>query len=341
MKIKTKDLQEALTAVKAGLANKEIIEQTTSFCFLNGVVCTYNDEISVRCPISGLNVTGAVSADLLYKVVQKIKGDEIDITVTDMELLLTSGKASSGLILDAEIKLPFSEVPTPEQWHDISPEFTETLKMAMQACSSDMLRPSMTGVHITPEYMESTDGYRCIRVDMLTPFTNTIIPMVVCRQVIGMTPTHVSITDGWVHFKNTAGVVLSGRIIQGTFPNTSGILAQTYEDGVSIVFPIALKDIIDRAEVVGKKQHEMDSSIYVKIENKEITVESKSVEGWYKEVANIKYTGSPVEFIITPSLLKIVLDKLPQSVISDKCSQIRFTGEGWVYLAMLKLKITK
>jgi len=38
MKINKKELKEALEIVKPGLANKEMIEQSTSFAFLKGKV---------------------------------------------------------------------------------------------------------------------------------------------------------------------------------------------------------------------------------------------------------------------------------------------------------------
>ena len=47
MKLNKADLQRALEIVKPGLANKEMIEHSTSFAFINGKVITYNDEISL------------------------------------------------------------------------------------------------------------------------------------------------------------------------------------------------------------------------------------------------------------------------------------------------------
>ena len=47
MKINRLILQKALETVKPGLANKEMIEQATSFAFMKDKVVTYNDEISI------------------------------------------------------------------------------------------------------------------------------------------------------------------------------------------------------------------------------------------------------------------------------------------------------
>ena len=55
MKIETSKFKTALDVVKPALASKEIIEQTTSFAFINGTVVAYNDEINeLNSNINGL-----------------------------------------------------------------------------------------------------------------------------------------------------------------------------------------------------------------------------------------------------------------------------------------------
>ena len=71
------DLLKALEIVKPGLASKEIIQQTTSFAFIEGRVVTFNDEISISHPVPDLDIQGAVQADELYKFLKKTKADEI------------------------------------------------------------------------------------------------------------------------------------------------------------------------------------------------------------------------------------------------------------------------
>ena len=56
MKTNKTKLQTALEIVKPGLANKEIIEQSTSFAFLKGKVVTYNDEVSISHPLKGIEL---------------------------------------------------------------------------------------------------------------------------------------------------------------------------------------------------------------------------------------------------------------------------------------------
>ena len=74
MKISRVELLEALEKVKPGLANKELIEQSTSFAFIGDRVVTYNDEISVSHTVKGLeNMRGAIKAKTLYEFLARVK----------------------------------------------------------------------------------------------------------------------------------------------------------------------------------------------------------------------------------------------------------------------------
>jgi len=99
MKIKKDDLKRALEIVKPGLANKEIIEQSGSFAFIEGRVVTYNDEISVSHPIKDLEITGTIRAEELYKFLGKIKEEEIDVNCTESEIVLKCGRATTGFAI--------------------------------------------------------------------------------------------------------------------------------------------------------------------------------------------------------------------------------------------------
>ena len=129
MKINKEQLQRALEIVKPGLANKELIEQSTSFAFMGGKVITYNDSISVSHPVEGLELEGAVLADNLYKFLGKIKKADVDLVVKDNEIILTTGKATAGLTLQSEIKLPLDETLSERgRWQKLPENFIDHIE---------------------------------------------------------------------------------------------------------------------------------------------------------------------------------------------------------------------
>ncbi len=73
-----KDLLKALDEVKPGVATKEMVEQTTSFAFIGDRVATYNNEIGISAVVPGINtvMSGAIRAEEMYKLMNKIKKEE-------------------------------------------------------------------------------------------------------------------------------------------------------------------------------------------------------------------------------------------------------------------------
>ena len=86
-----KELLGALSAVRPGLANKEVMEQSCSFVFDGGMVCTYNDEIAVSHPVPE-GISGAVRASELFSLLSKFPDEEIGVEVTEAELVVSGKK---------------------------------------------------------------------------------------------------------------------------------------------------------------------------------------------------------------------------------------------------------
>src|SRR5690554_5571655 len=116
LQVKKAELQAALEKVKPGLADRELIEQATSFAFMNGRVVTYNDEISISHPVQDLDVEGAIKAEALYSFLNRVKQDIITIDVDDNQVKIKAGRSKAGLVLEKEVKLPVEEVGEIGKW---------------------------------------------------------------------------------------------------------------------------------------------------------------------------------------------------------------------------------
>ena len=93
MKINKETLKQALEIVKPGLANKEIMEQSTSFAFIDDKVVTYNDEICISHPVPDIGIKGVIKAEEMYNFLGKVKTEEITVTQEENEIVLKSGRA--------------------------------------------------------------------------------------------------------------------------------------------------------------------------------------------------------------------------------------------------------
>jgi DNA polymerase III sliding clamp (beta) subunit (PCNA family) len=324
-----------LEKVRPGLSAKELIQQSTSFCFLEGNVVTYNDELSISSPVPNLEITGAVQATELYQLLKKLKQDDLELTVTENEIQLTSGKTKAGLTLQTEIKLPLSEVERKSKWKTLPENFKDALRFAVTSCSRDMSKPVLTCVHVNAEgFIEGCDNYRVARWTLEAEFpTGTfLIPQSSVLELLKLDPVKVALDSGWVHFITEDKTTMSCRIIDNKFPDTGKLFGVS---GVEITLPEGISDVLDRAMVFSKRDTVLDEAITIILEKNKLRIESKSETGWFKEeVPNDSYKGEELKFDVTPSLLKSILS---ETNVFEHCkNRLKFSGANWVYIVSLR-----
>ena len=346
MKIDKEKLQEALEIVKPALASKEVIEQTTSFAFINGRVIAYNDEISISHPVEGINFTGAIYAENLYKLLSKLKAPKkkeedglfmIDLEVEEAQVILSSGRTKAGLALQSEISLPLDEeVAIVGKWKDIpDPEnFRKFLKMAMGSCSRDMSTPVLTAVHVNEAgFIEASDGYKLTRCTLAQemPIRSFLIPATSAAEVIKIYPIKIATGNGWIHFKNEEDTILSCRIFEDNFPD---ITQHLKVKGIKVILPQSTEKVLDKAMIFSKRDHVLEEMVTVTIGDRRLKIRAESDTGWFEEELNIKHDGDQIQFYVTPYLLKDILAETQECVIGE--SKLKFNGEGWEYVSMLR-----
>jgi DNA polymerase III sliding clamp (beta) subunit (PCNA family) len=338
MKINKIRLQEALEIVKPGLANKELIEQSTSFAFMNGKVITYNDEISISHPVEGLELEGAILADNLYKFLGKVKKDDIDLSVEENEIILTTGKAKAGLTLQTEIKLPLDEELNEKgRWQKLPENFINDIAFVMTAAGSNMSQPLLTCVHIhNSGFVEASDSYRFARRQLSAemPIGSVLIPALSVVEITKLDPkpTRVAEGKGWIHFRNSTGTIISCRIFEDRYKDLSPFLKV---EGTRVVFPEGLDEILARAMVFSKRDHMLEEEIVIIIKDKILKMAAKSDSGWFREETDMpNFKGEPIKFVITPYLLKGILSETKVCELTH--NRIKFEGTGWIYISILK-----
>jgi len=335
MKIKRSELLEALELVKPGLAGKEMIEQSTSFAFMDDQVVTYNDEISVSHPVPGLGIEGAVKADALYQLLNKSNSEEVDITVSDTEVKLRIGRGRAGLVLEQEIRLPLNEVSAVGEWKPLPKDFLKALTFVIPTCATDMSAPVFTCVHMRQDgWLEATDRQQLTQhhVGGEMPCERFLLPASEAKVICRYDVTHISYSKNWVHFKTEAGTQISCRVFAEEFPNTAPIMEEK-DDFEKVSMPSNLEEVLDRAQIFADES--LDALVGVEITTESITVSGKGECGWFEERISC---NNKIEcfFRIPPRLLKMCVTKGTQGKINDR--QILLTGDGWAYTAVLQVR---
>jgi DNA polymerase III sliding clamp (beta) subunit (PCNA family) len=336
MKIETTKFKNALSIVKPALASKEIIEQTTSFAFVDNKVITYNDEICIVHPFENLEIEGVIQADELYKFLGKVKEKEFDVTVSDSEIVMKAGRSKVGFALNKEILLPLNEeIAEKSKWRKLPEDFARACKFAVASASVDMSDEKLTCVHFNKSRVEATNNYRLVvwNFSEELPMPVTLIPASSIKEVLKLKPTKVATGKGWIHFENTEKTVISCRLVSETFVDTESVI-KSIKRGKKITFPDGLVSILDKAEVFSQEQ-KTDNSVAISIQNGKLLVKSESLTAWFKETIACE-TEEDFSFDIAPYLLKDILKETTTCTISGNA--LLFKSENWVYLTALKIQ---
>jgi DNA polymerase III sliding clamp (beta) subunit (PCNA family) len=341
MRVNTEQLRHALTIVKPGLADREIIEQSTSLAFIKGKIITYNDEISIAHPVEGLEeINGAIQADKLYALLNKIKKEEVEIEINNNELILSSGRMKAGLTLQTEIKLPLDDVLQEViDWKPLPENFVEGVKFVMSSCSKDMSRPILTCIHVNKAgFVEGSDSVRIARYNLSgkIPVKTFLIPASSAVEIVKLNPTQVSKQKKcWISFRTEENTTILCRILEeDEYPDTSRYLEVKGEE---IIFPKFIQETLDRACIFAKRDYILDEEIEMVFGNNSLKLRSQSEQGWFEEEIRIRYKSTPFSILIRPYALKNILSESLKCTIS-KDERIQFRCNDWTYVSVLLIK---
>jgi len=334
MKINRQELVNALEVVRPGLASKEMIEQSTSFAFINERIVTYNDEISISHPVKNLNITGAIKAEELYKLLGKLTGEELEIEITETEVLIQSEKAKAGFSLQKEITLPLMNIEELSAWKEFPDNLSTAMLFCLFSCSKDMSHPVLTCIHLQKDgIVESCDNYRATRYEMgiTLPLDNVLIPGRTVEQLLKYEVKKVAESPGWLHFKTEDETIFSCRIIEGKYITLSPIFQG---QGEKITFPEKIKDILEKASVFSKRELLLNETVSISLDDKKAYIRAEGESGWFEEEINARYSGEPITFHANPAFLQEICEKLQTCHLAE--GKIKFIGENWEHVVALQ-----
>lgn len=339
MELKTQEIKKALDTVKPGIAQKEVIEQTTHFAFVGDRVFSYNDELSIQCPIDSMDLNGTINSDELYSFISKVKTETIEVEESDSQLLFKSGKIKCGFVFNKEITLPLDNAEMNEKgkWKSLPEDFVKAIDFVSESCATNNLNPKTICVHVNKKgFVEGTDTHRLSNWKFAEelPIDTVLIPATSIKVIVKFKPSKIASGTGWVHFKNKDNATLSCRIINDKFMETAPILNQT--GGIKITFPDGIEEVIDRAQVFAERQNKAMETLEVTVKEKKVILRAESEIGsWFQEIVPMKYSGEGFTFLITPYLLRSIIKSTKNcSVQKDR---LWFADKSWTHIAMLKI----
>lgn len=338
-----KQLLEDLNKAAPGLADKEIIEQSTSFVFIDGYIVTFNDEIAVsfKSPF-GTDVEGAVPAKELLGFLDKIEDKEIDVHTTKKELCIKGKGKKIELAIVKDIELPLSEIinfnPDEVEWIDLAIDTMEAIEFCKFSVSPHTIKPVLNSLHLNGDVVESCDNYRITRFFLDKP--TFLDPILIQANNIKILPNYPELTkyaayDGWAHFSDDKNnIVVSCRLLEEKFPKVGNFIT---EGKIKIDFPDGLDKSLRAAEIVLDRSTIDNEKVTISLKKDELILQSKGPNGKYTE--HVKYKNNKnkkyVTFNIHPTFLRQILKLMNSARLNTNANIINFSGEKFVHVMSL------
>lgn len=332
MDVNRKDVLEILNSVRPGLAASEVIEQSTSFVFMGGMVYTYNDEIAVSREI-GFDFDGAVQAKELFDLLNKMKDETVQIFIYKGELIVQGAKIKAGIRINTEIQLPPLDIADDEDWYDLPNDFSEAVRICIFSAAPESVSAVLNSIHVKDNFIESCDNFRLTRYYFEEDIGREIlIPSYSARIVSNYVFSSFCVSDGWIHFHSeAAGIQLSCRTYDEAYPDLEEILDV---EGDDVELPKELSEMIDRSGIFSVKDD--TSLIDIEIGNNQCVVKSENDKGWIHEKTPIKAKGVEFGFSMSPSILKDILKLTSTAILGDK--SLKFTTDEFEHIVTLSVK---
>jgi len=347
MKLNKKEMLNALDKVKPGISTQENVEQATSVAFSDGKLYSFNDEISVQMEVPGLDIEGAVRAREFTSILRKLKPDKngnLKGRIDGNELYLRGqGKSETGLNLEAEIRMPLSELGDleSEYWIDLPSNFLKGARFALfSAAKSSSDDPILACIHVNGQFIESSDNFRLTQYNMGKKAKKSfpeplLIPASSIKQVLQYDPIKYTRTEGWIHFKNEDGIIISCRIFaDDNYPSADKYIYELESPNISL--PDTIEQSLDGAQVFTEDSEQ--DLVFLYIDNSKVIIKGEGEAGWFKDELKSKNEDldEPIQFAANPHLLRDILKDTRDFQI-DEDRLIKFEKEGeWTHLVALE-----
>jgi len=334
MKINRQQLTDALAKVKPGLANNEMIEQSTHFIFDDKIIRTFSGEMAITHQFE-TGLVGAVPAKEFYSLFTKIPDEQIDATQDGTKFIFKGKGRRVSFNIDPDIRITNIEAAGPKSkvWMKLPENFCESIKYCSFSVSRNMTEPEMTCVAIDDHEAFSCDRVRATKIVMETnvdePF---LIPGAVAQILNNYNPHLYYLDENWLHFINKEKTTFSCNRMDREYPFEA--IRGVFEfDGKKIQLPSGLKEVLDRSKIlVSNELDEKETSIT--FAKGKVVCEASGIFGEIMEETESDYKGNDLKITIHPELLMEILQRISTAIIGE--DKVLFKDdEGFEHVILL------
>lgn len=333
-------LLQALEAVDAGRTPDDKTSQSSRFVFSAGRVRAFNGELYCRTRTElPQTISCAVHGKPLLEAVRAFPDEEFKVAFSGEHLKLKGKRDTVRIRADAEITMPYKEVPSPGEWVRLKPSFAEGILAVAESSAKKNDAFLLTCVNVTPDYLEATDRFNAASFRVRTGVTERcLIRAQDAKKIASRNPESVSQTGGYLHFKCAGGMTASLRTDGSKFFDLSDRRGLR---GEAVEFPKAVAKAVSRLELFSGEYAD-DNEIEVHLSPNELRMVGRGVSGDATHRRPVKYAGPGMAFTVGPkTLTRLVEDHSEIEVVreGDKLRLVVNSGRLFFYANTGKPKV--
>lgn len=317
VKVNREELLGCLESCRAGLAQRNIVEQSTCFVFKNGFIYSFNDEVSCKCPSPMENdFSGVVRGEKLMEVLKKMPDESVRVSSDEQFMIIQGKRKKRAVAMEARLDLPIGDVEKPGEWFGLPNDFAEAAELVGSCASKNAKQFNLSCVHIHPKWIEATDDFQICRWRVRTRVKqSTYIKHSNLKEVVQLGVKEFSETPSWMHFRNDKGLVISCRryLDMSGFPDMSQAVKA---EGLKTSLPKGIAEAAESANIFSSENAEYNQ-IRVDLSSGALKIRGEGASGWSEDEKDVDYTGRPLSFYLSPVVLTDLVKRHSECLVSD------------------------
>jgi DNA polymerase III sliding clamp (beta) subunit (PCNA family) len=309
--------------------------------FSPNLVQTYNAHLSISYPVD-TGMEGAIKAAELTKIVSKMSAEMITLEGGEKSITVTGGGTELTMIL---VESPVGNLAAALdleslEWSEIPGDLLPGISLCLFSVSANPSHGVFRGIRVEGLDVISTDNYRASFFLLEDPMPAFTIPGESAEELLKIPELEsFSVSESWVHFKNSDGVVFSAKTLATEYPvaKVKGIFPNDLPDEPFTV-PGGLDAALERAAILSSSSAFGQSYISLYREDGFLVCKGEKEFGLIKDRIPAAPGEWPlgVEMKVNPKFLKDIISKSNKFHITE--SGIVVFGGGNFHHVMSSIK---
>lgn len=322
MKYKTSVLKSVLTTLKTAIDKKDVSTQLGCVILSHGFIFAYNGVTMVSFPFDWDDGTIAINALDFNNIVSGISDKEIQLSVEQDTLKIRSDntKAEIALLLDStnveDIYYSFDWETF--DWIDLPDNFVTALAMTQSSMAKKAQAIyAVDCVSVQGDTICASDGFRFTQYMLSEGMPEFLIPYSGVKNLIKYPDIKQYHVDrNWAHFLDVNEVVISCRLVRGTFPDVQEII-QNFQSNRVIPLDKTMIPILKKMGKITDETTDFLKFVRITIKPGETTIKSSKIGASITQRCANDLTVPELTFVISPIFLIEILDKVTEIAVGD------------------------